>query len=51
MATVDLGSRINNTFVGHSGTVAGTRLAENTITGLTPVPGGVGDAVSDALAP
>ena len=51
VATIDLGSRIHNTVVGNAGTVAGTRLAENSITGLTPVAGGVGDAVSGALGP
>src|SRR5262249_54411782 len=46
-ATVSLGDgALNNTFVGNSGTVVGNTGA-NTITGLTPVRGGVGEAVSD----
>jgi Right handed beta helix region len=49
-ATVSLGSfATNNTFVGNSGTVVGNTGA-NTITGLTPVPGGVGEAVSDGVS-
>jgi Right handed beta helix region len=49
-ATVSLGPfATNNTFVGNSGTVVGNTGA-NTITGLTPVAGGVGDAVSDGVS-
>jgi hypothetical protein len=49
-ATVNLGPNAsNNTFVGSSGTVTGNTAA-NTITGLTPVDGGVGGDLSDAVS-
>jgi hypothetical protein len=49
-ATVRLSDgALNNTFVGSSGTVVGN-IGANTITGLTPVTGGVGEAASDSLS-
>lgn len=49
-ATVFLGNgALNNTFVGSSGTVVGN-IGANTITGLTPIGGGTGEAVSDGVS-